>query len=66
MTLILGLPKAVIMSQGKCISIGKFFQVFEFLPSDIIYTCIPLYHSAAGGLGLINTIDQGIYSFYKY
>ncbi|KAH3858043.1 long-chain fatty acid transport protein 2-like isoform X2 [Dreissena polymorpha] len=54
-----GLPKPVIITQVKSISISKFFQLFDYLPTDIVYTCTPLYHSAAGGLGLMNTIDQG-------
>ncbi|XP_045156369.2 long-chain fatty acid transport protein 2-like isoform X2 [Mercenaria mercenaria] len=54
-----GLPKPAIITQAKGVGISKFFQLFDFMPSDILYTCTPLYHSAAGGLGLMNTLDQG-------
>lgn len=54
-----GLPKPVIITQAKAIGISKFFTLFEFKPTDILYTVTPLYHSAAGGLGLMNTLDQG-------
>ncbi|XP_053405486.1 long-chain fatty acid transport protein 2-like isoform X2 [Mercenaria mercenaria] len=54
-----GLPKPVIITQLKGIGFSKFFQFFNFIPSDIVYTCTPLYHSAGFGLGLINTLDQG-------
>ncbi|XP_045156370.2 long-chain fatty acid transport protein 2-like [Mercenaria mercenaria] len=54
-----GLPKPVNTNQGRCIFISKSMQLFGFMPSDIVYTCTPLYHSAAGALGLMNTLDQG-------
>lgn len=54
-----GLPKPAVITQAKGVGISKFFQLFDFMPSDILYTCTPLYHSAAGGLGLMNTLDQG-------
>ncbi|XP_052795945.1 long-chain fatty acid transport protein 2-like [Mya arenaria] len=53
-----GLPKPAIISQAKAIGMSKFFQLFYFKPSDIVYTVTPLYHSAAG-VGLMSTLDQG-------
>ncbi|WAQ97831.1 S27A2-like protein [Mya arenaria] len=52
------LPKPAIISQAKAIGMSKFFQLFYFKPSDIVYTVTPLYHSAAG-VGLMSTLDQG-------
>jgi len=54
-----GLPKPAIISNAKAVSISKFFQLISFTSSDILYTTTPLYHSAAGGLGLMNTLDTG-------
>ncbi|XP_060577324.1 long-chain fatty acid transport protein 2-like [Ruditapes philippinarum] len=54
-----GLPKPVIISQLRGIAMGKLFQLFNLTPSDIIYTTTPLYHSVGGGLGILNTLDQG-------
>ncbi|XP_060577290.1 long-chain fatty acid transport protein 2-like isoform X2 [Ruditapes philippinarum] len=54
-----GLPKPAIVTHLKSVGFTKFFQFFNFGPSDIVYTCTPLYHSAGFGLGLLNTIDQG-------
>ncbi|KAL4227803.1 hypothetical protein ACF0H5_013240 [Mactra antiquata] len=54
-----GLPKPAIISQSKAIGICKFMMLVQISPDDIVYTSTPLYHSAAGGLGLMCVIDQG-------
>lgn len=56
-----GLPKPAVVKQAKCLGYSKFFQLFHFSPSDIVYTSTPLYHVAAGGVGLMNVLDQGKY-----
>ena len=61
-----GLPKPAIITQAKAIGMSKFFSLFDFMTSDIIYTTTPLYHSAAGGLGLMNTLDQGNIIFHLF
>lgn len=55
----LGLPKPAIIKQEKAILFSKSFQIFDLCPSDVLYTCTPLYHTAGGGMGLMSTIDQG-------
>ena len=55
-----GLPKAAIVSWGKSITAPGF--VHRWLartPSDVLYTCMPLYHSSAAILGLISTLEAG-------
>lgn len=54
-----GLPKPAIVKQEKAIVISRSFQILNFCPSDILYICIPLYHTVGGGMGLMGTIDQG-------
>ncbi|QDS72526.1 hypothetical protein FKW77_000215 [Venturia effusa] len=55
-----GLPKAVIMIQGRELSTS--FVIARYLrlkPSDRLYTCMPLYHGAAHGLGVTPVIHAG-------
>lgn len=55
-----GLPKPAVITQVKTIGMSKFFQLFFFNASDIVYTVTPLYHSAAGGIGLMAVLDVGM------
>jgi acyl-CoA synthetase (AMP-forming)/AMP-acid ligase II len=55
-----GLPKGVIMLQGRELVVG--FTVSRYLrlkPSDRMYTCMPLYHGAAHGLCVVSCIQAG-------
>jgi acyl-CoA synthetase (AMP-forming)/AMP-acid ligase II len=55
-----GLPKAVIMLQGRELAVG--FSVARYLrlkPGDRMYTCMPLYHGAAHGLCVTPCINAG-------
>ncbi|OCK86114.1 acetyl-CoA synthetase-like protein [Lepidopterella palustris CBS 459.81] len=55
-----GLPKPAVVSWQK-VSLGGRF-VHGWLPlrkSDIMYTCMPLYHSSASILGLCSTLSAG-------
>jgi acyl-CoA synthetase (AMP-forming)/AMP-acid ligase II len=55
-----GLPKAVIMIQGRDLGVG--YTVSKYLrlkPSDRLYTCMPLYHGAAHGLATTPVIHGG-------
>lgn len=54
-----GLPKPVYINQRKATSLGVAMQVFGMCEKDIIYTCLPLYHSSGGGLGLYAVLNQG-------
>ncbi|KAI6080644.1 acetyl-CoA synthetase-like protein [Hypoxylon rubiginosum] len=55
-----GLPKAAIVSWGKLTTGGTF--VGKWLgtkPSDIFYTCMPLYHSSATVMGMSSCLEMG-------
>ncbi|KAK3584859.1 hypothetical protein CHS0354_027609 [Potamilus streckersoni] len=54
-----GLPKPVIVSQRKVLNYAGLLLVSGFKEGDIVYTTPPLYHSIAGGLGLMGTITAG-------
>ena len=48
-----GLPKAAVIKHTKLFSLGAFMtRMYALRPSDRIYTCLPLYHTAGGGLGI--------------
>ncbi|RPA80040.1 acetyl-CoA synthetase-like protein [Ascobolus immersus RN42] len=52
-----GLPKAAIVSYRKCLEGGGFVgHWFGLRKDDVFYTCMPLYHSSAAILGLINIV----------
>ncbi|KAI0179061.1 acetyl-CoA synthetase-like protein, partial [Hypoxylon sp. FL1284] len=55
-----GLPKAAIVSWAKMTTAGSF--VGKWLgtkPSDIFYTCMPLYHSSATIMGMSHCLEVG-------
>lgn len=55
-----GLPKPAVVSWGKCAVGGMFVK--GWMPvrkNDIMYTCMPLYHSSASVLGFITTLQSG-------
>ncbi|KAE9992380.1 hypothetical protein EG327_009215 [Venturia inaequalis] len=55
-----GLPKAVIMIQGRELATGYIIANYLRLkPSDRMYTCMPLYHGAAHGLAVTPIIHSG-------
>ncbi|BFY97259.1 hypothetical protein BsWGS_00299 [Bradybaena similaris] len=54
-----GLPKPAIISQRRAISIGCRTLLAGLTKTDVIYTVLPLYHSAGGGLGLYGSIVTG-------
>ncbi|XP_033750776.1 long-chain fatty acid transport protein 6-like [Pecten maximus] len=54
-----GLPKPAIVNQAKAIGLSKFYQQVWYDEDDVVYVVTPLYHSAACGHGLFNTIDVG-------
>eukprot|EP00924_Labyrinthula_sp_SR-Ha-C_P008576 snap_masked-scaffold_37-processed-gene-0.21-mRNA-1 protein AED:0.01 eAED:0.01 QI:0/-1/0/1/-1/1/1/0/595 len=48
-----GLPKAAIIMHQKMIAFGMLMKHgFKVDTNDIVYTCLPLFHSAGGGLGV--------------
>jgi acyl-CoA synthetase (AMP-forming)/AMP-acid ligase II len=55
-----GLPKAVIMIQGRDLAVGwTIAKYLRLKPSDRVYTCMPLYHGAAHGLAVTPIINAG-------
>jgi acyl-CoA synthetase (AMP-forming)/AMP-acid ligase II len=55
-----GLPKPAIVTWTKCYAGATFGQRICGLSSDdIVYTCMPLYHSAASILGFVATLLGG-------
>eukprot|EP00924_Labyrinthula_sp_SR-Ha-C_P002244 snap_masked-scaffold_19-processed-gene-5.23-mRNA-1 protein AED:0.01 eAED:0.01 QI:0/-1/0/1/-1/1/1/0/595 len=48
-----GLPKAAIVMHVKMIGFGMTLHyMFKIQQKDIIYTCLPLFHSSGGGLAI--------------
>jgi len=48
-----GLPKAAIILHQKMFAFGALMaRGFLISENDIVYTCLPLFHSAGGGLGI--------------
>ncbi|KAL3866995.1 hypothetical protein ACJMK2_044236 [Sinanodonta woodiana] len=54
-----GLPKPVIVSQRKAFRFAELLLLSGFRQSDVVYTTSPLYHSMAGGVGIMGTITTG-------
>ncbi|KAK6188294.1 hypothetical protein SNE40_004499 [Patella caerulea] len=54
-----GLPKAANISHNKALRGSVVCATFNLSPTDVFYETLPLYHSAAGELGLFNIIDNG-------
>ncbi|KAL7845177.1 hypothetical protein AOLI_G00233690 [Acnodon oligacanthus] len=48
-----GLPKAAIVVHSRFYRIAAFgYYSFKLRPNDVIYTCLPLYHSAGNIMGV--------------
>uniref|UniRef100_A0A8C7E5H2 long-chain-fatty-acid--CoA ligase n=1 Tax=Naja naja TaxID=35670 RepID=A0A8C7E5H2_NAJNA len=54
-----GLPKAAIINQMKLLMISKMFIICDINAKDIIYTPLPLYHSAALLIGIGGCLEVG-------
>ncbi len=55
-----GLPKASKISSTRFFSGGSLLKIFCYLkPGHRLYCCLPLYHSAAGVLGMSGVIKSG-------
>lgn len=52
------MPKAAPVPQFKMLSIQVFYILSGMTPEDVLYVCLPLYHSTASllgtGLSLVN------------
>eukprot|EP00512_Aurantiochytrium_limacinum_P006363 CAMPEP_0171521432 /NCGR_PEP_ID=MMETSP0959-20130129/7118_1 /TAXON_ID=87120 /ORGANISM="Aurantiochytrium limacinum, Strain ATCCMYA-1381" /LENGTH=629 /DNA_ID=CAMNT_0012061311 /DNA_START=71 /DNA_END=1960 /DNA_ORIENTATION=+ len=48
-----GLPKAAVILHQKMFAFGALMtRSFKVRETDVVYTCLPLFHSAGGGLGI--------------
>ncbi|KAI1372352.1 hypothetical protein F4677DRAFT_432653 [Hypoxylon crocopeplum] len=55
-----GLPKAAIVSWSKMTMAGSFVSGWlATKPSDVFYTCMPLYHSSATIMGMAQCLEAG-------
>ncbi|KAM3823817.1 long-chain fatty acid transport protein 2-like [Vipera latastei] len=54
-----GLPKAAIINQKKLLMISNIFTLCDINANDIIYTPLPLYHSAGLLIGIGGCLDVG-------
>lgn len=54
-----GLPKAANIMHLKFISMGSLPLMSGLSPSDRLYTCLPIFHSAGGGIGVAGCILTG-------
>ncbi|KAI1100505.1 acetyl-CoA synthetase-like protein [Jackrogersella minutella] len=55
-----GLPKAAIVSWKKLTTVGIFAGSWlATKPSDVFYTCMPLYHSSATIMGMAHCLETG-------
>lgn len=55
-----GLPKAAIVSHGRLMIGSCIMSLFDKIKEDdVIYTTLPLYHSAAGMIAYGGTIQNG-------
>ncbi|XP_072038636.1 long-chain fatty acid transport protein 2-like [Amphiura filiformis] len=54
-----GLPKAVNVTSGRLIRASYTTQPLELEPDDVIYTALPIYHSAGFQMGVCTAIRAG-------
>ncbi|XP_023816252.2 long-chain fatty acid transport protein 6 isoform X1 [Oryzias latipes] len=54
-----GLPKAAVITHLQSLKAASGFSAFGATESDVIYTSLPLYHSAASLVGIGGTIELG-------
>ena len=54
-----GSPKPVIIQQIKVCVLGNSLAVCDFCAEGTVYTVLPVYHSAGGGIGLCSVINTG-------
>lgn len=54
-----GLPKAANIMHVKFCSMGSLPLMSGLVPGDRLYTCLPIFHSAGGGIGVVGCILSG-------
>ncbi|XP_063415992.1 long-chain fatty acid transport protein 2-like [Mytilus trossulus] len=55
-----GLPKPAIVKHTKCIIGGFLYSYCHVTPDDILYECLPLYHSAGCLIGIGTSRKNGV------
>lgn len=61
-----GLPKAAVITHLQSLKASTGFWIFGGTSEDVIYTPLPLYHSAASLIGIGGTIELGNTLFKLY
>ncbi|XP_041361855.1 long-chain fatty acid transport protein 6-like [Gigantopelta aegis] len=54
-----GFPKPAVVTHLKIFGLSAMIKLVHAGPDDVVYVPLPLYHSAAGGIGLYGTIGSG-------
>ncbi|TRY89276.1 hypothetical protein DNTS_014788, partial [Danionella cerebrum] len=54
-----GLPKAAVVTQRRLWAMAFFPSICGVKSDDILYICLPLYHSAAFGIGFGGAVERG-------
>ncbi|CAH1796473.1 unnamed protein product [Owenia fusiformis] len=54
-----GLPKAAVVTHSKVFKGGNLIELCGMKHDDVLYTGLPLYHSAAALIGVGNVVEQG-------
>ncbi len=54
-----GLPKAAIITHRRAVIVSCAFRALGVSENDIMYTALPLYHTAGSMLGLGSVIEAG-------
>ncbi|NXX99776.1 S27A1 protein, partial [Centropus bengalensis] len=56
-----GMPKAAIVVHSRYYRIAAFgYYAYKMLPEDILYSCLPLYHSAGNIMGVGQCLIHGL------
>lgn len=55
-----GMPKAANITHYKMAGFGAAFSALtDMKPTDSVYVCLPIYHSAGGGIGIMSSFFSG-------
>lgn len=60
-----GLPKAAKIMYSRIHPIFILYQVLGYTEDDVIYVCLPMYHSLAGAMGLASAVTCGATIFLR-
>lgn len=60
-----GLPKGVVLSHANIVSnVRQFHAIVAFAPTDVMFACLPLYHSFGLTVGALLPILSGLKVFF--